>query len=161
MNWIFIGGYWKMKIKKINTDEIIDIEITETRGLTYKDLESHSKFLCEPYAERYSSPIGVSVFDEDYNEFNHYNDGDPFDRGTNYDPEKVTPVFEIIPVVFIKNSLKVGDWYLIKNKPFVAVEKNKLIGLSKIGSYMLHDNSQKSLIRSEEFEKKCFSDFFK
>lgn len=147
-----------MIVKKINSEEVFEVKVKLIQSLVYNDLEKYSQLLNkEIVADEYETKVGIMVVDEAYfNEINFYGDGTPF---YNLDETKIPLIHRIYPEIIIEETiLKIGEWYLINNKPFIAVEVNKMIAISEIACVVF--SSKESFIPNG-FIEKCLSDFFK
>ena len=133
-----------MKLKKINSEDIIDVEIKNVR------LPNENEFsLIEQYSFLYQKDnSNFHFFKEFINDFDEYDENiDDIETCSEYDPvyrdlSMEIECVDLIPVIEINDEVEPYVIYLNnKNIPFMGINKNTLLCLSRIDEMIVEDQS--------------------
>lgn len=123
-----------MKLKKINSEDVINVEIKNVR------LPNESECsLIEQYSFLCQKGYNYNFFKEFIKDFDKYDEyGDNFEERSAYDPAyrdlMDANTVDLIPVIEINDEVEPYIIYLNnKNIPFMGINKNTLLCLSRIG----------------------------
>ena len=131
-----------MKIKKINTNEELDVTVKEVRlpslNERVENLDECDYIISNSYSycngRLYYAIFKDFIRDEDNFEMDEESSplyGNEYDTGGYID---------LIPVIEVEEELEQSTVYLANNIPFVAASKNKLICLTRTCYYMAGEN---------------------
>ena len=133
-----------MKLKKINSEDVINVEIKNVR------LPNENEFsLIEQYSFLYQKDnSNFHFFKEFINDFDEYDENiDDIEACSEYDPvyrdlSMEIECVDLIPVIEINDEVEPYIVYLNnKNIPFMGINKNTLLCLSRIDEMIVEDQS--------------------
>ncbi len=137
-----------MKIKKINSDEVLDVTIKEVRLPTFDEC-----WIIDKYSLSYGyNHVLYHAFFKEFirDEEKFYESCDDEYQPVYGDLMDCGGIYDFIPVIEIEEKLEENMIYVIHGVPFIAYSENKLICLTRTNYYIVGP-----LIEDFEFDTAC------